>query len=105
MYPGMIIAYKVSPVLGIKLTWLTEITHVVEYAYFVDEQRVGPYSLWHHQHFLQAVDNGVLMTDIVNYRPPFGFLGSMANSLLIRNKLEEIFSFRRQKMEEIFGKV
>lgn len=104
MYPGMIISYKVSPVLGIKMTWVTEITQVKEMEYFVDEQRVGPYSLWHHEHKIEPIDGGVLMTDIVSYKPPLGFLGSLANTLLFKKQLKEIFNFRKQALEEIFGK-
>lgn len=91
MYEGMIISYKVSPLLGIKTTWVTEITQVKEGVYFVDEQRVGPYKIWHHQHFLESTPNGTLMTDIVSYKPPFGLLGNIANKILIKSKLEEIF--------------
>ena len=102
MYQGMIISYKVSPVMGIKTTWVTEITHLKENTYFVDEQRVGPYSMWHHQHILEDAPNGTLMSDIVSYRPPFGFLGSMANQLLIRGKLNEIFDYRTEVLKDIF---
>jgi len=104
MYPGMIISYKVSPVLGIKMTWVTEITQVKEKEYFVDEQRVGPYSMWHHEHKIEPIEGGVLMTDIVSYKPPFGFLGSIANSILIKKQLKEIFDFRTVAMEKMFGK-
>ncbi len=104
MYPGMIISYKVSPLLGIKTTWVTEITHVKEGEYFVDEQRVGPYAMWHHEHFISPIDGGILMKDIVSYKPPFGFLGSIANSLIIKKKLNEIFDFRTRAVEELFGK-
>lgn len=103
MYPGMIISYKVSPLLGIKTTWVTEITQVIEKKYFVDEQRVGPYALWHHQHIIDPKEDGVLMTDIVSYQPPFGILGAIANSLIIRNKLNEIFDFRTKAVEKRFG--
>ena len=105
MYPGMIIRYKVSPVLGIKMTWVTEITQVKEKEYFVDEQRVGPYAMWHHEHKLEPVEGGVLMTDIVSYKPPFGFLGSIANSILIKKQLKQIFDFRTVAVEKIFGKM
>ncbi len=105
MYPGMIISYKVSPVLGIKMTWVTEITHIKEKEYFVDEQRVGPYSIWHHEHKIEPIDGGVLMTDVVSYKPPFGFLGSIANTILIKNQLKEIFDFRTIAMERVFGKM
>ncbi|MBJ2174625.1 SRPBCC family protein [Aureibaculum sp. A20] len=103
MYPGMIISYKVSPLLGIKTLWVTEITKVRDKKYFVDEQRVGPYSLWHHQHIIEPIENGVLMKDIVSYQPPFGFLGAIANTLIIKNKLKEIFDYRTQAVEKKFG--
>lgn len=101
-YEGMIIAYTVRPLLGIPTTWVTEITRVVPHKYFVDEQRVGPYKLWHHEHHIEAVENGVLMKDIVSYSPPLGFLGQLANILVIRKKLEEIFEYRKKAIEEIF---
>jgi ligand-binding SRPBCC domain-containing protein len=103
MYPGMIISYKVSPLLGIKMTWVTEITHVKEGAYFVDEQRVGPYALWHHEHFIEPIEGGVLMHDIVSYKPPMGFLGAIANTLIIRRQLRKIFAYRQKALEALFG--
>jgi ligand-binding SRPBCC domain-containing protein len=103
MYPGMIISYKVSPVAGIKTNWVTEITHVVDKKFFVDEQRIGPYKMWHHQHHLREENGVVIMKDIVTYEPPFGFLGAIANSVLIRKKLTEIFDFRTKAVEERFG--
>ena len=103
MYPGMIISYKVSPLLGIKTTWVTEITHIEDKRYFVDEQRVGPYVLWHHQHLIEEIEKGVLMKDIVSYQPPFGFLGAIANTLIIKNKLKEIFDYRTIAVEKRFG--
>ncbi len=103
MYEGMIISYLVSPILGIKTNWVTEITHVKDLQYFVDEQRVGPYSIWHHQHFIEPISNGVLMRDIVSYEPPFGFLGAIANSLIIKGKLQEIFDYRTIAVEKKFG--
>ena len=102
MYQGLIISYKVSPLLGIKTTWVTEISQVKDKEYFVDEQRVGPYKLWHHQHIVTPVNGGVLMKDIVSYVPPFGFLGVIANKLIIRNKLNEIFNFRTKAIEKRF---
>ncbi|MBT8189926.1 MAG: SRPBCC family protein [Bacteroidia bacterium] len=102
MYPGMIISYKVSPLLGIKMTWVTEITQVREKEFFIDEQRVGPYSMWHHQHHIKPVEGGVMMTDIVTYQPPLGPLGAIANSLLIRKQLKEIFDYRRMAMVKRF---
>lgn len=104
MYPGMIVSYKVSPLLGIKLTWVTEITQVKDKEFFVDEQRMGPYTMWHHQHILEPNDDGILMKDIVSYIPPFGFLGSIANTIMIRKKLNEIFEYRFEAVERRFNK-
>ena len=104
IYPGMIISYRVAPLAGIKMTWVTEITHVEPMRYFVDEQRVGPYALWHHEHHLQQSGEKILMTDIVTYRPPLGFLGSIANTLLIRSQLNSIFKYREQVLDKFFGK-
>jgi len=103
MYPGMIISYAVSPLLGIKTTWVTEITNMVEKKYFIDEQRIGPYSLWHHQHIIEPIQNGVLMTDIVSYKPPLGFIGAIANFFIIKKKLQEIFDYRTSAIEKRFG--
>ncbi len=104
MYEGMIISYQVSPVFGLKTTWVTEITKLKEKQYFIDEQRIGPYKMWHHQHFIEPSERGVLMTDIVSYQPPFGILGNVANTLLIRKKLIEIFEFRTKALQRIFEK-
>lgn len=102
MYAGMIISYIVTPLFGIKTNWVTEITHVKEKEYFVDEQRVGPYKIWHHQHILEETADGILMTDIVSYQPPLGFLGNIANALIIKGKLKEIFDYRTKALIKIF---
>ncbi len=104
MYAGMIISYKVSPLLGIKLDWVTEITHVRDKEYFVDEQRIGPYAMWHHQHKIEPIPGGVLMTDIVTYLPPLWIFGVIANRLIIKGQLDEIFDFRRIALDKKFGK-
>ena len=103
MFAGQIIQYIVTPVLGIKTNWVTEITHVIDHEYFVDEQRFGPYTLWHHKHFLKEVDGGVEMEDIVDYKLPFGFLGRLIHPFLVKPKLNEIFDFREKKLFELFG--
>ena len=105
MYPGMIIEYTVRPLLGIKTTWVTEITHVRDKAFFVDEQRVGPYKIWHHQHHIKPHEKGVEMWDIVTYQPPMGFLGAIANALVIKKKLKQIFAYRHLAVEERFGRL
>jgi ligand-binding SRPBCC domain-containing protein len=103
MYPGQIIEYIVKPVLGIPLYWMTEITHVQDHVYFVDEQRYGPYQFWHHQHHFRIIEGGVEMTDIVHYRNPFGFLGNLANRFFVERQLRKIFEFRFRKIEDLFG--
>lgn len=103
MFPGQIIQYFVSPLFGLKIKWVTEITHVEENKYFVDEQRFGPYSLWHHKHFFSQTDRGVKMIDIVDYKLPLGIIGRLAHPTLVKPKLDEIFSYRKNKLIEIFG--
>jgi ligand-binding SRPBCC domain-containing protein len=104
IYPGKIITYKVSPFAGIKMNWMTEITHVQEKDFFVDEQRSGPYAIWHHEHHLKPHAEGILMIDIIHYKIPAGFVGDILNSLFIRKQLERIFAFRFKKMDELFPK-
>ena len=103
MFPGQLIQYIVTPVAGIKTKWVTEITHVVDNEFFVDEQRFGPYALWHHKHFLKEIPGGVEMEDLIHYKVPFGIIGQLVNPILVRPKLEEIFEFRRKKLIELFG--
>ncbi len=103
MYPGQLIEYKVRPLLGIPVYWMTEITQVQEPVYFIDQQRFGPYTLWHHQHHFKAIPGGVEMTDIVHYRIPLGLLGDLANWLFVKKKLESIFQYRYKAVEELFG--
>lgn len=103
IYEGMIISYIVAPIAGIKTQWVTEITHIKDGEYFVDEQRVGPYKMWHHQHFLSKTEKGTLMTDIVSYKPPYGILGSLANTIILGRKLNEIFDYRTKAVDSIFG--
>jgi len=104
LYAGQLIEYKVSPILKIPLYWMTEITHVKDKEYFIDEQRKGPFALWHHQHHFKEIEGGVEMTDIVHYKNPLGFIGEIANSLFVKRQLRKIFKYRFQKVEEIFGK-
>ena len=103
IYPGQIIQYIVTPLFGIKTKWVTEITHVQENKYFVDEQRFGPYALWHHKHFIKPIEGGIEMEDIVDYKIPFGLIGQLAHPILIKPKLREIFDYRHDKLIEIFG--
>ena len=103
IYAGLMIEYRVRPLLGIPLTWLTEITHVSDGEYFVDEQRRGPYTLWHHEHWFRALPDGrVEMEDRVTYAPPLGPLGTLVHPLLIRPQLEKIFTHREKLMADLF---
>ncbi len=103
VYAGQIINYTVKPIAGIPLAWTTEITNVVDQHYFIDEQRFGPYSFWHHQHFFKAIPGGVEIEDIVHYKLPLGFLGDIANALFVKKQLQGIFAYRIQKLNELFG--
>ena len=103
MFAGQIIQYIVTPVLGIPMKWVTEITHVVDKKYFVDEQRFGPYALWHHKHFLKEISGGVEMEDIVDYKVPMGILGQLVHPFIVKPKLQEIFDYRSNKLIELFG--
>ena len=102
MYEGMIIRYKVSPLPLMKFNWVTEITKIREKEYFVDEQRIGPYRMWHHEHHFEAVEGGVKMTDIVSYRVPFGLLGKLVNWLFVGKKVAGIFKYREQVIGRFF---
>jgi ligand-binding SRPBCC domain-containing protein len=103
MYAGQLIQYRVSPLWGIKLSWVSIITVVKVNSYFVDEQSFGPYSFWHHKHFFEATENGVKMTDVVHYALPLGFIGRIMNTLVVKNKLQQIFEYRVSKVNEIFN--
>lgn len=104
MYPGLIINYKVAPVLNIPLAWTTEITQVVPMQYFVDEQRKGPYHIWHHEHHFEEVEGGVMMRDILHYDIGRWLLGDLMGALFIHKKVKGIFDFRFRKLETMFGK-
>ncbi|MBU6149472.1 MAG: SRPBCC family protein [Verrucomicrobia bacterium] len=104
MFAGQIIQYKVSILPFLRLRWVTEITHVENKKFFVDEQRFGPYRFWHHKHFFYPENGGVRMVDIVHYKLPLGFLGRMIEPFLVAPKLEKIFSFREEVIQKIFHK-
>ena len=104
MYEGLIISYTVKPILGIKLNWVTEITHIKDKNYFVDEQRSGPYKMWHHEHILEETNDGIIMKDIISYIPPYGFIGLILNKLFIKKQVREIFQYRTKVLDDIFKK-
>jgi ligand-binding SRPBCC domain-containing protein len=103
MYEGQIIAYKVSPMQGLKLTWVTEITNVREGEFFVDEQRIGPYKFWHHKHFFSEIEGGMRCVDEVHYAPPFSLIAPLTNRLVITSKLKQIFDYRTEVLINTFG--
>ena len=103
MFAGQIIQYIVTPIAGIPTKWVTEITHVKDKEFFVDEQRFGPYALWHHKHFIKPIPGGVEMEDIVDYKLPMGILGQLAHPIIVKPKLKEIFDYRYQKLIELYG--
>lgn len=103
VYAGQMISYTLKPVLGIPMEWVTEITHVDPGKLFVDNQVIGPYKIWHHKHFFKEIPGGVEMEDIVDYKLPLGFLGSIAHSLFVKRQLQGIFDYRRTKLLELFG--
>lgn len=102
MYPGLLIIYRLAPMLKIPMTWVTEITHIEDGRYFIDEQRQGPYALWHHEHHFKEVDGGVQMTDILHYDIGLSVLGSLAGALFVDRKVRGIFTFREQKLRTLF---
>lgn len=103
MYAGQIIVYDIHPILNLPIEWVTEITHVEKPYYFIDEQRFGPYKFWHHQHHFRSISNGVEMVDILYYQMPFGFFGKLLHTFKIKQDLEKIFTYRRKKLENLFG--
>jgi len=105
MYAGQIIKYNVSPLFGLNMKWVTEITHVKKNNFFVDEQRFGPYKFWHHKHKFEIIDGGIKAIDILDYALPLGVVGEFFHPLFIKPKLEEIFKYREKKLIEIFGKL
>jgi ligand-binding SRPBCC domain-containing protein len=105
MYAGMIITYIVTPVFGIPMRWITEITHVDEPNLFVDEQRFGPYRFWHHQHHFTEIEGGIEIRDLVHYSPFFSPFDVVINEFFAKKKLREIFSYRRKYLDKRFGSI
>jgi len=105
MYPGLFISYQIAPLLGIPMPWLTEITHVDERVMFVDEQRMGPYRIWHHEHWFREVPGGVEMRDIVHYALPFGLAGEVAHAVFVGRQVRGIFDYRERILERRFTSI
>jgi ligand-binding SRPBCC domain-containing protein len=105
IYPGMIITYRITPLLGIPMKWVTEISHADRPHYFVDEQRIGPYSLWHHEHHFREIEGGVEMTDRLFYQMPYGLVGKCIHYMIVGRRVKHIFDYRYSILEEKFGKL
>lgn len=103
IHKGQIITYEMKPMLGIKTNWMTEITHVEENSFFIDEQRSGPYKIWHHEHWFEQRKDGVLMTDKVVYVMPFGIIGRLAHGLFVGRQIKHIFAHRKKAIAGRFG--
>jgi len=103
MYAGQIISYKVSPLLGVKMNWVSEITHVEHKKYFVDEQKIGPYAIWHHKHFLKEIEGGTEIRDVVHYKLPISFIANRFHSVIVKPRLKEIFEYRTNILHSMFG--
>ena len=105
MYAGQVIMYRVRPMLGIPMRWVSEITHIEDKRFFIDAQREGPYAFWHHQHLFEENEGGTLMEDIIHYKVPLGLIGKVMNSVMVSRQLAGVFSYRQAKMIELFGSV
>ena len=103
MFAGQIISYIVKPILSIKTNWVTEITHVDAPNFFVDEQRFGPYSMWHHEHHFIKNGNQTQMIDRVSFKIPFGILGHLAFPIIVKPQLTKIFQYREKKLDTLFN--
>ncbi len=102
IYSGLIITYQISAVAGVPMTWVTEIKHVVPLHRFVDEQRIGPFRFWFHEHRFEAVPGGIEMTDIVHYVMPWSWLGELVHAVFIRRRLNAIFDFRHDYIANLW---
>lgn len=103
VYLGQIITYTIRLNKVFKMNWVTEITSLIHENCFVDEQRFGPYKMWHHRHTFEEVDGGVLITDVVHFKIPFSLIAPLAYRLFVKQNLKRIFSYRTEKLEELIG--
>ena len=103
IYAGQVLQYSVTPLPGFKTKWVSEITQFKDRDYFVDVQLYGPYSFWHHKHFIRAIEGGVEMEDLIHYKVPLGWLGQLVQPIIVKPKLEDVFNFRKTQLEAIFG--
>lgn len=103
IYEGMHIDYIVKPLAKIPLKWKTEIGKTIELTEFTDRQLKGPYVKWEHHHSFIPFDKGTMMKDEVVYRLPLGFIGDILNKLLVRKKIQYIFTYRKIILIKLFG--
>jgi len=103
IYEGQIITYKVSPFIGFKMNWVTEITSVKNKEYFVDEQRFGPYSMWHHEHYFKPKGDKIEIIDKISFKVPFSFIGRLFTPILVIPQLKKIFNHRIKTLDKIYN--
>ena len=103
IYPGMVITYCVSPFPLYRTGWITEITHIKVNKYFIDDQRVGPYKFWQHQHHFEQVNECIMMTDVIHYSIGYGWLGLLIEKYFVKSQVDKIFKYREQQIKKIFG--
>ena len=103
-YAGQIITYNIGLLPGVKSSWVTEITQVEDKSFFIDEQRFGPYKMWHHEHWFESIDGSkTIMKDKISYKLPFGVLGLIAQNIFIKKQLKQIFNYRFNTLETLFN--
>lgn len=103
IYEGQIITYKVSPFLGLKMNWVTEITHIKDKEYFIDEQRFGPYSMWHHEHYFKSKGDKTEIIDKVSFKVPFSFIGRLFTPIIVIPQLKKIFNHRTETLHKKYN--
>jgi ligand-binding SRPBCC domain-containing protein len=101
IYAGMLITYRLTPLPGMRVDWVNEITHVDHPRRWIDEQRFGPYRFFQHQHAFREIDGGVEMHDLVHYVLPRGAVG--VRRLLVAPALRDLFAYRFEVLERILG--
>jgi len=102
MQKNSVIEYRIK-LFGLPMYWRTRIDRFEPDTVFIDSQIKGPYALWRHTHTFEEVPEGTLMRDIVIYKLPFGFLGTLAHFLFVRRTLKKIFDFRRDALDGSLG--
>lgn len=99
MQAGVEIDYRLR-LHGLPMKWRSRITAWEPPHHFVDEQMRGPYRRWVHEHTFTSSEGGTLVRDQVQYAMLGGWL---ADRLLVRRDLRQIFDYRQRRLAQIFG--